>query len=165
MTLKLKALLLALGMVVIFIAAHDLVLEIGPRQPTPQEAGLAWLKSEYRIPDESFEKIKALHEEYFARCDAMCAQMLAARGTAPRVPTRNVPAENVRLMRQRAEAAGRAREKALCESCLETMVSHLETVAALMTEGQGERFLKDLLPDLVNPRELQELRAQTRPVQ
>lgn len=165
MTLQFKALLVVLGTVVLAVATHDLVIGVAPRQPSQHELGLAWLKTQYEVPDAAFEKIKALHEDYFQKCDAMCAQMLAAQRPDRHFPTRNVSPSQASTLRRRAETATLAQEKALCETCLNTMVDHLESVASLMPEGQGQRFLQDLLPELVNPRELQELRAQTRPVQ
>ena len=165
MTLQFKALLVALGTVVLAVASHDLIVGVAPRQPTPQELGLAWLKAEYEVPDAAFEKIEALHEDYFEKCDALCAQMLAARRPLMQKFGKHLTHRQSRESRLRARQESQEKEKALCETCLETMVAHLESVAALMPEGQGRRFLQDLLPELANPRELQELRAQTRPVQ
>lgn len=161
MSLKLKAGLAILGITALLLVTHELVLRLGPPPPDIKKLGLDWLKTEYQVPDDAFDRITALHEEYFARCDAMCAQMLSAhRQAQPRAVRKLGPRE---AARQRA--AAREREKALCESCLDTMVAHLEAVAALMPAGQGDRFLKDLLPKLVNPRELQDLRTSSRPVQ
>lgn len=165
MPIQVKALLVALGTVVLAIITHDLVIGVAPRQPSQQELGLAWLKTEYQVPDAAFEKIVALHEDYFEKCDAMCAQMLATNRLSRHFPTRNISPSQASALRRRAESASMAQERALCETCLKTMVAHLESVAALMTEEQGRRFLQDLLPELVNPRELIELRAQSRPVQ
>lgn len=165
MSIKLKALLVALGTVALAVASHDFVVSVAPRPPSPQELGLAWLKQEYHVPDAAFERIKALHEEYFQRCDAMCAEMLDVRRPFALKFGKHQTHRQSHESRLRARAEARARQKALCESCLGTMVAHLEAVAALMPAGEGERFLKDLLPELVNPRELQELRASSRPVQ
>lgn len=165
MSLTLKAGLAALGIVALVLVAHETVRRLTPSPPDPHELGLAWLKEEYHVPEEAFAKIAVLHEDYFARCDAMCAQMLGAhRPTLPRASRKLSPGE-AKTLRSRAETAAREREKALCESCLGTMVKHLETVAALMPASEGDRFLRDLLPELINPRELQELRATSRPVQ
>ena len=165
MSLTLKAGLAVLGFAALVLLAHEAALRLSPPPPNPQQLGLAWLKAEYQVPDEAFAKIAVLHEEYFARCDAMCAQMLGAHRPALPRAARNLGPRDAERLRQQAAAAARAREKALCETCLDTMVSHLEAVAALMPAGQGERFLKDLLPKLGNPRELQELRISPRPVQ
>jgi hypothetical protein len=165
MSLSLKAGLVVLGFALLVLVTHEAVLRLTPPPPDPHQLGLAWLKAEYRVPDEAFAKISVLHEEYFARCDAMCAQMLGAHRPALPRTARNLGPRDAERLRQQAAAAAREREKALCESCLGTMVAHLEAVAALMPAVEGERFLKDLLPELVNPRELQDLRASSRPVQ
>lgn len=165
MSLTLKAGLAVLGMAVLVLLAHEAVLRLSPPPPDPQQMGLAWLKAEYQVPDAAFAKITALHEDYFARCDAMCAQMIGAHRPALPRAARNLGPRDTERLRQQAAADALAREKALCETCLDTMVAHLQAVAALMPAGQGERFLQGLLPKLVNPRELQELRASSRPVQ
>ncbi len=165
MSLTLKAGLAVLGIAALVLVTHEAVLRLSPPPPDPQQLGLAWLKAEYQVPDEAFARITTLHEEYFARCDAMCAQMIGAHRPALPRAARNLGPRDAERLRQQAAAAAREREKALCESCLDTMVAHLQAVAALMPAGQGERFLRDLLPKLVNPRELQELRVSPRPVQ
>lgn len=45
-----------------------------PRE-NAQEVGLSWLKDEYHLDDVTFEKVSALHRDYFRQCDRMCRQI------------------------------------------------------------------------------------------
>lgn len=135
-------------------AAHEVVMHLRPKPPTPQQIGLEWLRQEYHLPDEAFRKIARVHENYFVRCDEMCAAMEQAhRPLLQR--SRQLPSRDSALRR----------EKAVCENCLDSMVRHLRDVAALMPPAEGERFLKDILPEVINPPELQKLRSQVIPIQ
>ena len=45
------------------------------------------------------------------------------------------------------------------------MVAHLRAVAALMPLAEGERFLREILPEVMHPPELQRLRSPSPPLQ
>jgi hypothetical protein len=135
------------------IMAHQVVQAVKPEDESARHRGLLWLRDEYRVPEENFHEIVKLHEEYFTRCDRMCAEMVEAhRPAAGRFSRRAADA---------ASAAALEREKDLCERCLRTMMEHLNAVAALMPADEGKRFLMSILPELANPRELRDLRLQT----
>ena len=112
-------------------------------------AGLDWLRHEYRLSDAAFSRIARMHRDYFARCDAMCAEMLAA----------NRPPRGRGAPGGAAASTGPAHplhrgEKAICERCMNTMVAHLRAVAGVMEPEQGRRFLADILPDVAHRAEL-----------
>lgn len=75
--------------------------------PKRESIGLEWLRQEHPLSDEAHERIIRLHQEYFSRCDAMCAEMIAAhRPSTLRHRARsatNSPEERLR------------REKPICE--------------------------------------------------
>ncbi len=148
-----------MGVVIALLAwaGHGAMTALRPKPPSPRQIGLEWLRQEYQVPEDAYQKIIALHEDYFVRCDQMCATMeqahrpLLQRGRMPLGPE------------QRREAL--RKEKAVCESCLDSMVQHLRTVAGLMPADEGRRFLNDILPEVINPPELQQLRTEVPPVQ
>jgi len=156
MDLRLRLFCLALLTCVLAATAFQITRQFQPKPPSRESIGLDWLRQEYQIADDAFARISALHHDYFARCDAMCAEMIAAHR-----PSR---------LRNRLRAAdtaqeSRRREKVICERCLDTMVSHLRAVAAHMEPEQGSRFLADILPEVTHPPELEQLQSQTTPVQ
>lgn len=115
-----------------------------PRE-LPAEIGLRWLKEEYHLDEPAFERITALHRDYFQICDQMCRQINEA------------DAPLLWRARQRGRKSGDiaaqlSRERAICADCEKTAIQHLRQVAAHMPAGQGERFLDDILPVLQQQR-------------
>ena len=157
MKVREKLFFMALAVIVLAYGTHELVIHLRPKPPSPQQIGLEWLRQEYNIPAEAYEQIAALHQEYFIRCDEMCATMERAH--------RPLLQRSRRPLSQENRSAALKREKAVWENCLDNMVLHLKTVASLMPPAEGERFLKDILPEVINPPELQKLRSQVTPLQ
>ena len=157
MTVREKFFFMGLVIALLAWAGHGAVTYLRPKPPSPRQIGLEWLRQEYNIPAEAYKKIAALHQEYFIRCDEMCATMERAH--------RPLLQRSRRPLSQEKRSAVLKREKAVCENCLDNMVLHLKTVAALMPPAEGERFLKDILPEVINPPELQKLRSQVNPLQ
>jgi hypothetical protein len=156
MDLRLRLFFLALLTCVLAVTAFQITRQLQPKAPSREAIGLDWLRHEYQLSDEAFARISDLHHDYFARCDAMCAEMIAAHRP-----------QSLRSRLRPADTAqdARRREKAICERCLDTMVSHLRSVAAQMEPAQGSRFLADILPEVLHPPELEQLQSQTSPVQ
>ncbi len=157
MDLRFRLFLFVLLACVLAATAFQITRQLQPKPPSRETIGLDWLHHEYQISDEAFARISALHHDYFARCDTMCAEMIAAHRPS-RLRSR-LPAS------QSAIQEASRREKAICERCLETMIGHLRAVAALMEAEQGRRFLADILPEVIHPPELEQIQSQTRPVQ
>jgi hypothetical protein len=113
-------------------------------QPTPHDLGLRWLKEEFHLTEESYKEVASIHEDYFRRCEDMCKKLDAA--TRPLLwRTRGRAA-----MEHPSKAeADRQAERALCKDCESEMVSHLQRVATLMPEEEGSRFLKLILPEVI----------------
>ena len=115
-------------------------------RPTPSthDLGLRWLKEEFHLTEESYQKVASSHQEYFLRCEDMCKKLDAA--TRPLLwRTRG---------RTGKEQPGRVEtdlqaERALCRDCESEMVTHLQRVAKLMPEQEGSRFLRLILPEVL----------------
>lgn len=157
MNVREKLLCLAVTVTVLAYGTHEAVLHLRPKPLSTRQIGLEWLRQEYKVTDAAYQKIVALHQDYFIRCDEMCATMERAH--------RPLIQRSRRAQSEQAKSAALQREKALCENCLDNMVHHLRAVAALMPSTEGERFLKDILPEVINPPELQKLRSQVTPLQ
>lgn len=109
-----------------------------PRE-SPQQVGLRWLKDEYHLDDATFEKVSALHRDYFRQCDKMCRQINEAdRPLLWRARHRNRQPDEV--------DAQLARDQIVCGDCEKAATEHLKQVAALMPGESGQRFLEDILP-------------------
>lgn len=144
---RLRLLLFCLLIVALSTVGYHLTRELREPAASRETIGLEWLRQEYNIPDDRFAQIAAMHRAYFARCDAMCEDMMRAHRFSLRTDRRS--STDAQTARQR--------EKAICESCLDTMVGHLRAVAALLPENQQQRFLDDIMPDVLSAPELQEL--------
>jgi hypothetical protein len=154
MDLRLRLFLLAIIAAVLATSAFQVTKQLQPDGPSRESIGLEWLRQEYQLSDEAHERIIRLHQEYFSRCDAMCAEMIAVHRPSTlrhrsRLPATS-PEERMR------------REKAICERCLNSMISHLRQVSAIMEPEQGRRFLSDILPEVTHPPELRTLKAELR---
>lgn len=115
------------------------------RQPlSTHDIGLRWLKEEFHLTEDTYQQIASIHRDYFRRCDAMCEKLDAA--TRPLLwRTRGRMAKD---QPERAEADLKA-ERALCSDCESEMVNHLRSVAKLMPEAEGNRFLELILPEVI----------------
>lgn len=117
-----------------------------PRE-NAQEVGLRWLKDEYHLDDVTFEKVSALHRDYFRQCDRMCRQINEAdRPLLWRARHRN---------RQPGELDAQiTRDQIVCGDCEKAATEHLKQVATLMPSETGNRFLEDILPVMQHQRRL-----------
>jgi hypothetical protein len=100
------------------------------REPAAMKAAarerdsMEWLRVEFKLTDNQYAAIKQLHGQYGSVCAEHCAAIMAAQ-------KRNAP---------RTEVAG------LENACVQSMTEHFHRVAALMSPGEGERYLALVLP-------------------
>lgn len=99
---------------------------------------LAWIRHEFSLSAEQLQKIEALHKAF----EGVCAQHCQA--------IQNARAELVQLQENSVESAvlqaGIERLQALDRVCRESLNQHFSEVAAIMGEGEGERYLRWVLP-------------------
>lgn len=110
----------ALAFAVFFALNHNGAMHAAAREGD----AMAWLRAEFHLNDTQFPAIKRLHDDYSIACGEHCAAIMAARD-------RKAPA---------AEVA------ALEKVCVDAMTAHFRRVAALMPEGEGQRYLAMVLP-------------------
>lgn len=102
----------------------------------PHAIGLAWMRNEYQIDDETFAKICRLHEQYFAECESMTSAINAVER----------PLLHPTWSEKRSTAIQQAafqHEQELCDHYEAKTIRHLQKVAALLKPEQAERFLRD----------------------
>lgn len=99
---------------------------------------LAWLKTEFNLTGEEFNRISALHSAYLPKCQNMCAlvdeknvslKALIATGGGDSEEFQRVVKEAVQI---RAD-------------CQEMMIQHFYRVSREMRPGQRERYLEWVL--------------------
>jgi hypothetical protein len=85
---------------------------------------MEWLRAEVRLDDSRFAAIRGLHDEFSAQCAEHCQAIMEAR-----------------------HSQGNEAEVARLEAvCVDAMIAHFRKVAALMPEGEGDRYLAVVLP-------------------
>jgi len=102
----------------------------------PQQTGLEWMRAEYELDDETFARVKRLHERYFAKCREMTNKIEIVDSVLLSNPRRgNITDEKKRSAIELDEALG---------ADFETVtIQHLQEVAALMSPEHAERFLNE----------------------
>jgi hypothetical protein len=85
---------------------------------------MAWLRTEFHLTAAQEAAITKLQNEYAVVCSEHCAMILAAR----------------------KRAAPAAEVEALEKTCTDAMKAHFTQVAALMSPGEGPRYLQEVLP-------------------
>ncbi len=94
------------------------------RRAARERDAMAWLRTEYRLTAAQEAAITKLQSAYAVVCTEHCLRIEAAR-------KRPAPA---------AEMA------ALEKTCTDAMRTHFTEVAGLMSPGEGERYLREVLP-------------------
>ncbi|MBL9179386.1 MAG: hypothetical protein JNM65_15085 [Verrucomicrobiaceae bacterium] len=131
--------------VVVATAALWITRESLRSRESPAEIGLRWLKEEYHLDEPVFERITALHRDYYQKCDQMCRQINEAdRPLLWRARQRGRTSSDVDALL--------SKERAICADCEKTAIKHLRQVAAHMPPEQGKRFLENILPAIQQQR-------------
>jgi hypothetical protein len=100
--------------------------------------GLAWLRTEFGLTSEQFERVAALHEAYKPVCADLCRRVMEENGKLERMAM-----EERRLtepLRQQVLATGQARD-----ACRAAMLEHLYAVARELPPEAAERYLRMML--------------------
>lgn len=105
---------------------------------------LAWMRSEFQLSEEEFEKVCSLHEAYLPKCDAMCERMKEAGTRLSSILTQSGPG-----MSPEAETALRDYETLRAE-CQRSTLRHLAETARVMKPEAGRAYMKKVLPHLLN---------------
>ncbi len=116
------ALAAALGSYAAFYTWHRPSAEV--RAAVSSGDPLEWLRAEFQLSPDQFDRIKTLHERYGDVCAEHCRLIHEAR-------------------QEQRPAAEIAR---LEQTCVASMTAHFQQVAAIMGPEQGPRYLATILP-------------------
>jgi hypothetical protein len=96
---------------------------------------LAWLQTEFNIPDREFARIQSLHSAYVLACADRCRRIDETnerlRGLI--ASTNSVTAEMERAIREAAEVRA---------DCHRAMLQHFYEISRTMPPDQGKRYLQ-----------------------
>ena len=98
--------------------------EPGLRRAARDGDAMAWLRTEFRLDEIQFARIKKLHEDYSIACGRHCAAIMAAR-------ERQAPSAEVAVLEK---------------TCVDSMTGHFRRVAAMMPAAEGQRYLATVMP-------------------
>ena len=94
------------------------------RQAAREGDAMAWLRVEFHLTAAQFAAIKKLHDDYGLQCSEHCRAIMDAR----------------------RRGASPTEQAALEKICVDAMTEHFRKVAALMSPGEGDRYLAIVLP-------------------
>lgn len=107
------------------------------------EVALAWMKSEFKLSDNEFKEVCALHESYLPECDAMCERVAQSSAKL----SSQLMKDGARMTPE-VEAALHDYETLRAE-CLHAMLRHISDTAAVMRPEAGRAFMEKVLPHLL----------------
>ncbi len=99
---------------------------------------LAWLRQEFRLSGQQFDRVIALHEAYQPTCATLCRR-IAEQNERLRaaVAGTNTLTDDIRTL---VAETGRVRDE-----CRQAMLAHLYAVAREMPPDEGPRYLQRML--------------------
>jgi Heavy-metal resistance len=103
---------------------------------------LEWLRREFKLPDEQFAKVSALHQAYRPTCEELCMKIVASHKkveTLVGAGTQVSPELKAALQEHAA----------LHVECQMAMLTHLYQTAACMSPDQARRYLDAMLPQVI----------------
>ena len=117
-------------------AHHDVLLDSMPE--------LAWIKTDLKLSEEQFAKVRELHAAYRPHCEEMCHRIASTRERvqAAAAHSREMTPELEKAIREHAET------RAQCQA---EMLRHIYRTAATLDKDQASRYLETMLPFALDP--------------
>lgn len=99
-----------------------------------EQPGLEWLKSEFHLGDQEFQRILALHRGYEPECKRYCTLIAEKDAELQRLVqgTNKVTPEIDRVLQEKAD---------LRRQCQANMLAHFYSVSQAMPPAEGKRYL------------------------
>jgi hypothetical protein len=109
-----------------------------------RNADLMWLRREFDLTDVQFQRIRALHTDYAAKCDLMCQRIMNANAALDAAISRNnqVTPE----IQQAMGEVGRVQQ-----DCQQSMLAHVYEVSAQMPPSSAARYLQLMKQRIIQP--------------
>ena len=105
---------------------------------------LVWLRREFHLTDEQFQRIQALHTAYAGKCDLMCQRIMKANAALDAVISRNkrVTPEIQQAMDEVARVQ---------QDCQQSMLAHVYEVSAQMDPSSAREYLQMMKHKIIQP--------------
>jgi hypothetical protein len=109
-----------------------------------RDADLMWLRREFDLTDVQFQRIRALHTAYAAKCDLMCQRIMNANDALDAAISRNnqVTPEIQQAMDEVARVQ---------QDCRRSMLAHVYEVSAQMSPSSASRYLQMMKQRIIQP--------------
>jgi hypothetical protein len=109
-----------------------------------RDADLMWLRREFDLTDAQFQRIRALHTAYAAKCDLMCQRIMNANEALDAAISRNnqVTPEIQQAMDEVARVQ---------QDCRPSMLAHVYEVSAQMSPSSASRYLQMMKQRIIQP--------------
>ena len=109
-----------------------------------QDCGMTWLRQEYHLTDEQFDKVMKMHDDYRPTCERMCQRIAVAN---EKVDTLIASSHTVT-----PEIEAALKEWATLQNeCRVAMLAHVYAVSAQMAPEDGQRYVKMATAQIVAP--------------
>lgn len=118
-------------------------LSEAPREEASMEAQLEWLRQEFDLNEDEFERVSELHAAYLPVCESFCQKILVARDHVREISLAGS------MVTPELEAALQA-ESALRAECQAAMLRHLYETAGALPADKGKRYLEAMLPEVLS---------------
>src|SRR6266436_9133203 len=108
------------------------------------DADLMWLRRKFDLTDVQFQRIRALHTAYAAKCDLMCQRIMNANAALNAAISRNnqVTPEIQQAMGEVARVQ---------QDCRQSMLAHVYEVSAQMSPSSAARYLQIMQQKIIQP--------------
>ncbi len=138
-----RGLFAVLGILIAGVVAAVLVFCFFPtRQPAT-----AWLQKEFSLSNDQAQQIEVMHREYGKTCMQMCARIQESDTRLAELLQKNDRVTPETL-------AALAETDRVRTACRASMLEHFYQVAAVMPEGERQRYLKMVYPLIQHPEEM-----------
>lgn len=134
-----RGVLVALGVLALTIIAALTVCWL--RRPMDSKD---WLRKEYGLNVEQANRVAQLEANYQSRCMAMCARISAADSKLSELARASAT-----ITPEIREAIANA--DAVRTDCRTSMLGHFYEVAAVLPADKRDKYLKMVLPSVINP--------------
>ena len=109
-----------------------------------RDAELIWLRREFHLTDEQFQRIRTLHTAYAGKCDLMCQRIMKANAALDAAISRN--RRVIPEVQQAMDEVTRVQQ-----DCRESMLTHVYEVSAQMDPSSAERYLHMMKQRIIQP--------------
>ena len=107
----------------------------------PAAGSVDWLRQEYHLNADQMARIQKLHEDYLARCAAMC-QLVVDKKQAVKAAMETAPGTSTNL---NTDTVQKLADLAACRAdCQSQMLKYFVGVSQLMPPAAGRHYLADM---------------------